>query len=127
MTEKTDQAESQRFMTGCTFVLVAIGFIILAFGLGVYTTWRQYQADPEGFEERLKEEYRQMEEKAEEKIRESSKMRGKQPSPNATRQVQIFTVAAEMTPILPPVLRSHRHLHMESPAPDALPQSTPDR
>ena len=72
MAEKIDQAEGQRFMTGCTFVLVAIGFILLAFGLGVYTTYRQYKEDPEGFEKGLKEEYRIMEQKAEEKSREEA-------------------------------------------------------
>lgn len=73
MAEKRDQAEGQRFMTGCTFVFVAIGFIIVAFGLGVYTTYRQYKADPKAFEEGLKEEYRQMEEKAEQKAQEEVK------------------------------------------------------
>lgn len=72
MAEKTDQAEGQRFMTGCSFVLVAIGFILLAFGLGVYSTYRQYKDDPEGFEKGLKEEYRIMEEKAEEKARKEA-------------------------------------------------------
>ncbi|MEM1157264.1 MAG: hypothetical protein AAF649_06135 [Verrucomicrobiota bacterium] len=73
MAEKSDQAEGQRFMTGCTFVLVAIGVIILAFALGIYSTHRQYTADPEGFEQELKEEYRIMEEKAEAKEKEKAK------------------------------------------------------
>jgi len=72
MTEKVDQAEGQRFMTGCTFVLVAIGFILLAFALGIYSTHRQYKDDPQAFEKGLKEEYRIMEEKAEEKAREEA-------------------------------------------------------
>ena len=72
MAEKLDQAEGQRFMTGCAFVLAAIGFIVLAFGLGVYTTYRQYKEDPEGFEQGLKEEYRIMEEKAEEKAQQEA-------------------------------------------------------
>jgi cytochrome c-type biogenesis protein CcmH/NrfG len=61
---KTDQAEGQRFATGCSFVLVAIGVIILAFGLGIYSTYRQYKADPEGFETQLQQEYQQLEENA---------------------------------------------------------------
>jgi len=67
MSKKGDQAEGQRFATGCSFVLAAIGFIVIAFLLGIYTTYRQYKADPEGFEKQLQEEYRQMEEAAQEK------------------------------------------------------------
>lgn len=59
-------------MSGCSFVLVAIGFIIVAFGLGIFTTYRQYKADPQGFERDLKEEYRIMEEKAEQKAQEKA-------------------------------------------------------
>ncbi|MEM6883400.1 MAG: hypothetical protein AAF571_00105 [Verrucomicrobiota bacterium] len=70
-----DQAEGQRFMTGCTFVIVAVGFIVLAFGLGIYTTYRQYKNDPEGFEKELKEEYRIMEEKAEQKAQEEAEQK----------------------------------------------------
>jgi len=61
-----DRAEGKRFAFGCGVVLVAIGILILAFLAGIYSTHRAYRDDPEGFEKRLKEEYRQMEEKARE-------------------------------------------------------------
>lgn len=51
---------------------MAIGFIVIAFGLGVFTTYRQYKADPEGFEKGLQEEYRQMEAAAEQKAKEEA-------------------------------------------------------
>lgn len=59
-----DRAEGKRFAFGCGVVLVAVGILILAFLAGIYSTHRAYREDPEGFEKRLKEEYRQMEEKA---------------------------------------------------------------
>lgn len=62
-----DKAEGKRFAFGCSVVLVAVGILILAFLAGIYSTHRAYRNDPEGFEKSLKEEYRQMEEKANER------------------------------------------------------------
>ncbi|MGF1678221.1 MAG: hypothetical protein ACFCUX_03390 [Candidatus Methylacidiphilales bacterium] len=80
---KEDPMEGQRFAIGCTAVLVAVGVLILAFVLGVYSTYRSYRADPAAFEKNLKEEYRQMEQAALEKEAKATQESAPPSSPSA--------------------------------------------
>lgn len=61
---KSDAQEGPRFAFGCTAVLVALGMLLAAFLAGVWSTYRSYRADPEGFKNSLEEEYRILEERA---------------------------------------------------------------
>jgi len=62
-----DPQEGRRFASGCAVVLIGVGILLFAFIAGAFSTWRQYQQNPEEFEKSLKEEYRTMERMAEEK------------------------------------------------------------
>ncbi|MEM6821543.1 MAG: hypothetical protein AAF558_06350 [Verrucomicrobiota bacterium] len=61
---KGDAQEGQRFAAGCTAFIVGFGILIFAFAAGMWSTYRHYKNDPEGFKQQMEKQYQELEDNA---------------------------------------------------------------